>query len=276
MHMLLLWSSAVPLAGACAPSSCCPRTPIVRRKKRAVPALGPPCSPTPSAQAHTRARTTVGWGSWLDLHSPDRNRTSISDDEHEHKPPRGARISHSPLPRPPPTSAGLGSARRKLPLCRTRGHTDARSRNQMCHRQLRLWKATQCGHLTFSGETSIDCGAPDCFHSSAHPPDCGAPGSGSVCNCRRYYTCVRLSVAPCMHSRPAHSQPERILTHEVGTPPLAHDRLTEHSSGECQVSTLCFSFMTSSPRSAPARPARPARFRIYLYYHRTRTRICTS
>ncbi|TFK88104.1 hypothetical protein K466DRAFT_585831 [Polyporus arcularius HHB13444] len=67
----------------------------------------------------------------------------------------------------------------------------------MCHRQLRLWKATQCGHLTFSGETSIDCGAPDCFHSSAHPPDCGAPGSGSVCNCRRYYT-----------------QPERILTHE--------------------------------------------------------------
>ncbi|RPD80038.1 hypothetical protein L226DRAFT_188993 [Lentinus tigrinus ALCF2SS1-7] len=60
----------------------------------------------------------------------------------------------------------------------------------MCHRQLRLWKATQCGHLIFSGETNIDCGSRDCFNSSAHPPDCGAPGSGTVCRCRRYYTCV--------------------------------------------------------------------------------------
>ncbi|KAL1947858.1 hypothetical protein VTO73DRAFT_13582 [Trametes versicolor] len=70
----------------------------------------------------------------------------------------------------------------------------------MCHRQLRLWKATKCGHLTFSGETNIDCASRDCYNSTAHPATCGAPGSGTQCRCRRYYT-----------------QPERIITHEVDT-----------------------------------------------------------
>ncbi|KAH9934740.1 uncharacterized protein B0H18DRAFT_978002, partial [Fomitopsis serialis] len=68
----------------------------------------------------------------------------------------------------------------------------------MCHRQLRFYKAKQCGHLTFTGETYIDCNSRECFLSTAHPSTCGAPGSRILCRCRRYYT-----------------QPERITTHEV-------------------------------------------------------------
>ncbi|KZT11353.1 uncharacterized protein LAESUDRAFT_671228 [Laetiporus sulphureus 93-53] len=66
----------------------------------------------------------------------------------------------------------------------------------MCHRQLRFYKSTQCGHLTFTGDTYIDCNSPNCRISSAHPATCGGPGT--VCRCRRYYT-----------------QPERIVTHEA-------------------------------------------------------------
>ncbi|PCH38200.1 hypothetical protein WOLCODRAFT_161375 [Wolfiporia cocos MD-104 SS10] len=59
---------------------------------------------------------------------------------------------------------------------------------QMCHRQLRFYRAAACGHLTFTGDTYIDCKARDCAHSALHPPDCGTPPA--VCRCRRYYTCV--------------------------------------------------------------------------------------
>ncbi|KAH9946144.1 uncharacterized protein BXZ73DRAFT_95645 [Epithele typhae] len=64
----------------------------------------------------------------------------------------------------------------------------------MCHRELRLWKARQCGHLTCTADTNVDCGQSDCYNSAAHPPDC-PPAS---CRCRRYFT-----------------QPERIVTHEA-------------------------------------------------------------
>ncbi|KAI0780975.1 hypothetical protein BD413DRAFT_17152 [Trametes elegans] len=90
----------------------------------------------------------------------------------------------------------------------------------MCHRQLRLWKATQCGHLTFSGETNIDCGSRDCFNSTAHPRTC----SGSACRCRRYYTCVvpDLRASPPLFfpltPRPTHVQPAGADYHARGTP----------------------------------------------------------
>ncbi|CAL1704750.1 unnamed protein product [Somion occarium] len=69
----------------------------------------------------------------------------------------------------------------------------------MCHRQLRFFKANGCGHLTFTGETTIDCGSRDCYLSSHHPKNCGSPASDKhLCNCLRYYT-----------------QPERIITHQI-------------------------------------------------------------
>ncbi|KAG1756778.1 uncharacterized protein EDB91DRAFT_35356 [Suillus paluster] len=39
----------------------------------------------------------------------------------------------------------------------------------MCHRQLRFTKNTACGHLTFQGDTYIDCFARDCNLSTSHP-----------------------------------------------------------------------------------------------------------
>ncbi|KAI0093663.1 hypothetical protein BDY19DRAFT_265988 [Irpex rosettiformis] len=57
----------------------------------------------------------------------------------------------------------------------------------MCHRQLRFDRHVDCGHLTFTGETNIDCHKPDCTHSTAHPPNCGEPGR-PTCICKRYYT----------------------------------------------------------------------------------------
>ncbi|KAI0082665.1 hypothetical protein K474DRAFT_1584772 [Panus rudis PR-1116 ss-1] len=61
----------------------------------------------------------------------------------------------------------------------------------MCHRQLRFYKATACGHLTFTGDTTIDCGSPLCFLSKSHPANCGSPGSNKArCDCPRYYTSV--------------------------------------------------------------------------------------
>ncbi|KAH9951245.1 hypothetical protein B0H21DRAFT_271585 [Amylocystis lapponica] len=65
----------------------------------------------------------------------------------------------------------------------------------MCHRQLRFIKMTGCGHLQFTGDTTLDCNRRDCFISSAHPPNCA--NGQTNCRCRRYYT-----------------QPERITTSE--------------------------------------------------------------
>ncbi|KAG1875300.1 hypothetical protein C8R48DRAFT_406059 [Suillus tomentosus] len=55
----------------------------------------------------------------------------------------------------------------------------------MCYRQLRFTKNTACGHLTFQGDTYIDCLARDCILSASHPTTCGSPAR--PCNCRRYY-----------------------------------------------------------------------------------------
>ncbi|TBU32465.1 hypothetical protein BD311DRAFT_654992 [Dichomitus squalens] len=87
----------------------------------------------------------------------------------------------------------------------------------MCHRQLRLWKAKQCGHLTFIGETNIDCRSRDCYNSSAHPRDCGAPGTGTACRCRRYYTCVLPVPSSRLRGSPTHTpplQPARAHNHK--------------------------------------------------------------
>ncbi|KAG1753501.1 hypothetical protein EDB19DRAFT_833708 [Suillus lakei] len=70
-----------------------------------------------------------------------------------------------------------------------------RRRRSMCHRQLRFTKNTACGHLSFQGDTYIDCCARDCMLSTSHPTTCGSPGR--PCNCRRYY-----------------SQPQRLITLE--------------------------------------------------------------
>ncbi|KAF9005646.1 hypothetical protein BDQ17DRAFT_1353522 [Cyathus striatus] len=66
----------------------------------------------------------------------------------------------------------------------------------MCHRQLRFVKSTECGHLTRTSETNVDCGSLQCFLSVAHPSNCGSPMI--PCSCRRYY-----------------GQPERIVTQQV-------------------------------------------------------------
>ncbi|KAG1853729.1 hypothetical protein DFJ58DRAFT_391408 [Suillus subalutaceus] len=65
----------------------------------------------------------------------------------------------------------------------------------MCYRQLRFTKNTACGHLTFQGDTYIDCFTRDCKLSTSHPTTCGS--QGRPCNCRRYY-----------------SQPQRLITLE--------------------------------------------------------------
>ncbi|OBZ75454.1 hypothetical protein A0H81_04359 [Grifola frondosa] len=96
---------------------------------------------------------------------------------------RSSQLSRQAQPRPPafePTSA-TSYLRRLIALT-------------MCHRQLRFYKAKQCGHLTFTGETRIDCNEQVCYISKAHPRTCVAP----TCNCRRYWT-----------------QPERIVEHEI-------------------------------------------------------------
>ncbi|THU91163.1 hypothetical protein K435DRAFT_780887 [Dendrothele bispora CBS 962.96] len=62
----------------------------------------------------------------------------------------------------------------------------------MCHRQLRFIRNSACGHLTYTGDTKVDCRARSCYLSSSHPPNC------PHCTCKRYYT-----------------QPERIVTHET-------------------------------------------------------------
>ncbi|KAJ3987332.1 hypothetical protein F5890DRAFT_1405499 [Lentinula detonsa] len=71
----------------------------------------------------------------------------------------------------------------------------------MCHRQLRFVKSTACGHLTFTGETNIDCRSRHCHLSTAHPSSCDSPRA--PCSCKRYY-----------------GQPQRIVTNEVSFPPL--------------------------------------------------------
>ncbi|KAG2037255.1 hypothetical protein BDR03DRAFT_391593 [Suillus americanus] len=53
----------------------------------------------------------------------------------------------------------------------------------MCYRQLRFTKNTACGHLTFQGDTYIDCLARDCKLSASHPTTCGSqgrPASGNM------------------------------------------------------------------------------------------------
>ncbi|KAF9069623.1 hypothetical protein BDP27DRAFT_1165848, partial [Rhodocollybia butyracea] len=66
----------------------------------------------------------------------------------------------------------------------------------MCFRRLRFVRSTVCGHLTFTGETIVDCGSRICHISSMHPSSCGS--SRAPCNCKRYY-----------------DQPQRIVTNEV-------------------------------------------------------------
>ncbi|KAJ3559399.1 hypothetical protein NM688_g366 [Phlebia brevispora] len=58
---------------------------------------------------------------------------------------------------------------------------------QMCHRQLRFNKSVDCGHVTLTSDTNIDCRDRHCYNSRAHPADCGANGK-SPCVCRRYFT----------------------------------------------------------------------------------------
>ena len=187
----------------------------------------------------------------MDLHSPDRNRAkgrgSISDCKHKPRRTRAGGAAHNlnlPLSLEPAGASSYlrrpASARGELPASSlplppaADTHIPLLTQDphrpdpiaQMCHRQLRLWKATQCGHLTFSGETNVDCGQSDCRQSTAHPQDCGKPGSGIVCRCKRYYR----SVLPFFSSRPPAadppcpppSQPERIVTDEVslGNPSL--------------------------------------------------------
>lgn len=63
----------------------------------------------------------------------------------------------------------------------------------MCRRQLRFTKSSTCGHLTFNGQTIIDCRSEECHLStSAHVGNCTS-------QCRRYY-----------------EMPERLTTKEVG------------------------------------------------------------
>ncbi|KAF9464698.1 hypothetical protein BDZ94DRAFT_1255699 [Collybia nuda] len=71
----------------------------------------------------------------------------------------------------------------------------------MCHRKLRFIKSTICGHLTYTGDTNIDCGSTQCYLSTSHPEECGS--KNTPCDCRRYY-----------------GQPERIVTNEVSPNPL--------------------------------------------------------
>lgn len=80
---------------------------------------------------------------------------------------------------------------------------------QMCHRQLRFVKSTGCGHLTFTGETNIDCRSRHCYISSSHPSSCGS--SQAPCHCRRYY-----------------GQPQRVVTNEVSYSPPSN--IVFHSS----------------------------------------------
>ncbi|KAI0062391.1 hypothetical protein BV25DRAFT_683804 [Artomyces pyxidatus] len=95
--------------------------------------------------------------------------------------------------------------------------------SSMCHRQLRFLSSTLCGHLIFSGETNIDCNDSHCHISRAHPADCGEPPRFQApCTCRRYYT-----------------QPERLVTGQVGTtPPVPVSRLT-HSPQSDQKCAIC-------------------------------------
>ncbi|KAI0699713.1 hypothetical protein BC835DRAFT_1267388 [Cytidiella melzeri] len=84
----------------------------------------------------------------------------------------------------------------------------------MCHRQLKFDNHVPCGHLTFTGDTNLDCHKPDCFNSLAHPAQCEhVPPGKSQCTCKRYYSYVRT----CFYSRRVFSpilrrQPERIYT----------------------------------------------------------------
>ncbi|OAX44648.1 hypothetical protein K503DRAFT_678251 [Rhizopogon vinicolor AM-OR11-026] len=66
----------------------------------------------------------------------------------------------------------------------------------MCFRQLRFTKNLTCGHLSFEGDTYIDCLGEGCKLSRSHPTTCGSPAR--PCNCRRYY-----------------GQPQRLITQEV-------------------------------------------------------------
>lgn len=62
----------------------------------------------------------------------------------------------------------------------------------MCRRQFRFTKSITCGHLTLTGENTVDCGSNECHLSSAHLEYCVIP------QCRRYY-----------------ERPERFITKEV-------------------------------------------------------------
>lgn len=73
-----------------------------------------------------------------------------------------------------------------------------RNKTNMCHRQLRFVKTTPCGHLTFIGDTNVDCGSSDCYNSTNHPSTCG---TRAQCRCRRYF-----------------DKPERIITGETQGP----------------------------------------------------------
>jgi hypothetical protein len=84
----------------------------------------------------------------------------------------------------------------------------------MCHRHLSFKKSSDCGHLIFIEERSVDCQDSRCFNSSTHPPDCAARSADGRCRCRRYFTYVLFpgSFTFTFPHPPQHvSQPERVV-----------------------------------------------------------------
>lgn len=81
----------------------------------------------------------------------------------------------------------------------------------MCNRHLSFKTSSICGHLILVGSQNVDCGDPECYNSSAHPPDCAARSGRANCDCRRYYTYAQ---SPLILS-PTHplnrSQPKRVV-----------------------------------------------------------------
>lgn len=90
---------------------------------------------------------------------------------------------------------------------------------KMCYRQLRFTKNTACGHLTFQGDTYIDCLTRDCMLSTSHPTTCGSPGR--PCNCRRYYRYSAFLLP--------RSFVYRLLLFSKSTPAADHTRSTRSS-----------------------------------------------
>jgi hypothetical protein len=159
-------------------------------------------------------------------------------------------------PRPPttaPTSADDAQVRiPPSPLPFFRSSQESATQIQMCHRHLSFKKSSACGHLILTGEHNVDCQDPECYNSSAHPPDCATRSGHGRCWCRRYYTCVPFPASDnrSFHSSslPRHaSQPERVVkpgqvsflsyfpprsSRSINTPPL------NQTPSSCQTNAL--------------------------------------